>query len=1093
MSYGSQFGNNLVRLVGGRLWVAYATSDGRYIKARYSDDSGATWSAAETVFDAGSGGAVIRSCGMSFNVSGRLVCIVSGTAANQMNVYERSTPTSTGSWTSVITVGSQYSSNSQEHFYMLGSPLTDVFFLIQPASSGGGNSGTNRIAVTRYVPGSPWVGTAITGSPFALSNYSNGGGQFACYATRRVNPIIDAAGDIHFAAAGGRNSGSSVYTMFYGKISTPSGSPSYSVEEAYVSAGTTDAYAMIGVSIVLNSSGAPYIYWTWRAGSGSAINQAWGINKSSGSWSTAGRIPESDTTADGDYCIEANVVGGVPYIHYISPRRDGNTKFNHEHGTVTGAARTAWTNQNTYDDNAGGGGLYHAAFKCTQYDTGFAYIATKSTNTANLLFRIATDIDWDEGTAIYNQTISQTIRFNQQLSTQGFVIREVTSAAVNFIPGGGRQIVKTAAGVIWHVYYSGGSIKTSYSSDNGTTWTVVAVGPTWVPFGACMAIGAGDAPVLVLTRASNDDFYIYQWNGSTWVLKKQLNSPLAESESMQIVYTGSIYMLVSGFINTSSDRRVFSWTSSNLTTWTSLLIKDGDTAGTGPQRYRRVAACTDTNGYVHAVYSIRSGGTHKLYYRKYTGSWGTEELIHTASSGNNITDFHTGLSIAIDDLGQVHVACRVRGTIYTGRVRLAYFKRTTVWAAVEYVHDDVDADQGYPSLSLNLRTAIICFASSGLGLGVVHARRGSDGTWAKTTITSNTRDNIQTVHGPGYGSSLNYTRGVVGSMRGSEEYFYSTDIISGNAAAMENTINFTSILSTQQRVMSNGITFTSLLSAIRGIGLRSTIHFTQQLNFARTKVLTPGVIHFTQHLEGTIHTPITQTIHFTHELQGNKDPVKALSHTIHFTSSLNRVLEADMENTITFSGVLSTSVVKNLTITQTINFGSVLGLNFTLRKPLTGIINFIVGLVAMKADEGCEPAFTPERPIADPNDLDFVYLIGPLPDLQLTVQLKKPEYGNARRQSLQVKVNRTRGGKLRPHARTPTYEPQPLTWNELSYLKLEEVRNFLRVCKGKKIYYIDERGRKWVGYSTSSDIDLADEAFEKGGTFQMDFEGVLTV
>jgi hypothetical protein len=707
-------------------------------------------------------------------------------------------------------------------------------------------------------------------------------------------------------------------------------------------------------------------------------------------------------------------------------------------------------------------------------------------------WKVFVSSDLDSGT--YPKTISQTIRFNQTLSLQGFIIRSVVASAVTRVQGGGRQIIKSAAGILWHVYYEGGAVKVAYSSDNGTTWTVTVVGPTWVPAGMAMCIGAGDAPALVLTRPSNDDFYIYLWNGTSWVLKKQLNEPIAESGSFQIMYTGSTYMMVYAYITSTSDRRVYSRTSADLVTWAAgVLVKNGDGSGTGPHVYRRVASCLDASGNVHAVYSIRSSSTHKLYYRKYSsGAWGTEELIATGYGGNNITDFHSGISIAVDDRGYVHVACRVRGTLYTGRVRIAYFQRTTAWGAVEYVHTDVDDDQDYPSLSLNLRTPVICWASASLGLNVTMAKRGSDASWTYFQITANARDSVQTVHGPGYGSSLNYTRGVVGSMRGSEEYFYSTDIISGNAAAMETTLNFTSILSTQRRVLTNTINFTSALSAVRSLTLRNTINFFSRLNFARTRAMTNN-IDFTQHLDAGVNVqPITQTVHFTSTLSGVKSPTLDIHQSINFESRLNRVVSATMTNSIAFSGAFVVNVVKRQVFSQVINFTQSLTYNASLKKTMSGIINFIVGLVAMKADEGCQPGFTPERPLpASEDDVNIVYLIGPLPNLSLTVQLKRPEYGNSRRQALQVKVNRTRGGKLRPHSRTPTYEPQSITFESLSYLKLEQVRNFLRVCKGKKIYYIDEKNRKWIGYITTSDIDLAEEGRDRGGQFALEFEGIL--
>lgn len=708
---------------------------------------------------------------------------------------------------------------------------------------------------------------------------------------------------------------------------------------------------------------------------------------------------------------------------------------------------------------------------------------------ARLLPQIQTN-----GVAIHNKSITQGINFTHQLAPQGWVTRNISAGSVTAISGGGRQIIRGANNRLWHCYYEG-ETRVAYSDDEGVTWTVVGIGTTWVPAGMCLSQGASNNPVLILTRPSNDDFYIYQWNGSSFVLKKQLNEPVNASEAFQVVYTGSIYLLVYGYVTSTNDRRVYSRTSSDLVTWSSAtLVKNGDGSGTGVHKYRRLAACLDVSGNVHLIYSIRSGGSHKLYYRKYSsGAWGTEETIVTGGSGNNISDYQSGLSIAVDDQGVVHAAARVKNTSYTSRVKIVYYQRSTggTWTA-EDVHTQVDGDQGFPSLSLNGRRPSIIWDSAGLGLGTVRGQRAADGSsWAYSTIYGTTKSNAQSVHGPSYGSTYNYSRGQVGSVTGSEEYFSSSDAVPGTAAYMENSINFSGILSTLRRVMSNTITFAGTLLGVRSLGLTSTLVFDHCLNFAREKTL-ESTLEFRQVLGGTTATVIiNQTLNFTDTLVGVKDPTKVITHTITFTDNLTQTRSASMATEMQLASVLTANIHKQVSIVQTLNFAPTLGLNFSLKKLLTNVLNFVQGLIAFKADEGCEPSFTPERTIAGENDVSFVYLIGPLPTLDLSVQLKRPEYGNARRQALQVKVNRTRGGKLRLHAKSPTYEPQTMTFADLTYLKLEQIRNFLRVTKGKKVYYIDERNRKWVGYLTSSDVDLSDEAHQNGGTFTVDFEGSL--
>lgn len=1082
--------NCATRLPGGRIFVVYAESTGRYIYARYSDDTGATWSAAETVFDAGGTGSLIRSVVVAQNYAGRVVCLVAGTASNQMLIKERSTPTGAGTWSTVYTLGSAYSGAGQEQTKIAGSYVGDYFFIGLPGTSGGGHSGYDQMTFYKLTPGAPWTNTAFTNvTNYRPSTVTNVGSQFSAY-EQAFDFLVDSSDNIYWCHRNiGNLSSQARYSILTGKFTgcaNPATAAVVAAEIPYDSGSTANAYAGGALHIILDTgTGRPVIYYA-QQGPGTVFD-VWVTSKTSGSWSALARVGSGAATVDGGYPPAVNLMGGVPTLFWGQPNLDSTTKWNMQRGT-TGNTRSAISAQSTADIFPYSANMYEAANKYGQFSTGWMLFTSPVTGSPRTLScRVSTSpvLLFDSAVQVYNKTISQTINFSQILATQGFIVRSLKSATITKIPGGGRQMVRTAAGAIWSVYYDG-AVKTAYSTDNGTNWTEVSVGATWVPAGMCLAIGAGDQPILVLSRPSNDDFYIYQLVSGVWTLKKQLNCPTAQSESFQILYAQSTYFLISGYITSTSDRRVYAWTSANLTSWTSTLLHNGDSSGTGPQKYRRVAACVDANGYVHAVYSIRQGSTHTLYYRKYTASWGTEETIVAGYGGDNISDYQSGLSIAVDDLGYVHVAARVRGLTYTSRARLAYFKRTSSWAAAEAVVTETDADQDFPSLSLNLRTAVICWAKD--GTTPTRAKRGSDGTWTTDVIGSNTRDTVQTVHGPSYGSTYNYTRGVVGSMRGSLEYFYSSDIISGNAASIETTINFTSILSTQRRVLANTINFASVLSAVRSLTLRNTINFTQRLNFARQRVLEGHTINFQSLLFGTTGQILRQNILFTSALSGVKTPNKALAHTINFTSSLVLTFNRALASAVTFNGVLSQNRIRKETLSQNIAFTSTLRMNGTLKKLLSGTLNFISRMVGMKGNEGCETHFTPERTLGT---ADYVYLIGPLPSLSLTVQVKKPEYGNTRRQSLQVKVNRTRGGKLRVHSRTPTYEPQEIHWAQLSYLKLDEVRNFVRVCKGFQVYYIDERNRKWKGYMTSSDIDLADQDFDRGGEFSIEFEGSL--
>ena len=1079
--------HNAARDASGKIWVIYTDTTKRYIYLKTSTDNGSTWSAAEQVHDYGAAEANAYAIGIMIGQQDDRAAMwtMRNNGGNYQLFYKRR---GASSWPAAFE-SSQAVNISSETDGFLFQDASGFYWTLFLGTSGG----DTRVAA---VPSASANDLTSWGGGTVKSFVASGTG-FRAWQQNSFACAMDRTGNIHVILSDQNPSASGHYAILYCKFTT-STTTWGSVEVVKDTGTATNIRKPVLLHVDVDDSDVPYCNAQWY--DTGTVYQCYWYSRSGGTWS-AGELVHGSVDATYNKFFQLNVLTGAGgnNASWCTGDNQGygtnTTKYNPQYFTRASGAFVRTGIQDISTDNGSRNGPWQAVKKYMRCSVGAWVLGTNSNAIASELFCwVSSDQVWGSETAAYNKTITQTIAFTHSLAPQGWVIRTVSSGTVSRIPGGGRQIIRTAGGVLWHCYYEGGALKTSYSSDEGANWTIINVGPTWVPAGMAMCVGIGDEPVLVATRPSNNDFYIYQYNGTSWVLKKQLNAPVAETESMQILLFGSTYMLVFAYITSTNDRRIYSKTSADLVTWaTSVLMKNGDGSGTGPQKYRRLAACVDGSGDVHAVYSIRSSSNHKLYYRKYSGgAWGTEQLITTGSGGNNVSDYQSGLSIAVDAAGTVHMAARVKVPTFSSRVKVVYYRRVSgVWS-VEDVHSAVDADQDFPSLSLNGTRPLICWASSGLGLGAVRALRASDGSsWAYSQITTDVRDSLQTVHGPSFGTSYNYSRGVVGSMRGSEEYFQSSDALSGSAAFMENTINFGSILSTLQRVMSNAIDFTQSLVGVRSIGFTNTINFSHRLNFTRERTMS-STLEFRQNLGGSTATEvITQTLIFAHSLAGVKTPIKSITQTINFESRLTQVRAATITTSIEFSGIMDVNILKQKSITQTITFGSTLGLNFSLNKLLTNTLRFLQGLIGYKADEGCEPSFTPDRPIAAPDDLDFVYFIGPVPELTLSIQLKKPEYGNARRQSLQIKINRTRGGKLRPHAKSPTYEPQTMTFANVSYLKLEQTRNFLRTTKGRKIYYLDERNRKWVGYMIGSDVDLADEDHERGGSFTVEFEGTL--
>ena len=1073
----------------GKIWVIYTDTTKRYVYCKTSTDNGSTWSAAELVHDYGAAEANAYNVGIMVGQQDDRPAMwtMRNNAGNAQLYYKRR---GASSWPA----GFESSNAVNQGFEVDGFLFQDsagIYWTFFTGTSGG----DTRVAA---VPSASANSLASWTAGYVKTFVASGTG-FRAWQQNSFACQMDRSGNVHVICGDQNPSASGHYAIIYCKFTT-SGSPAWGSVEVVVDTGVaTNIRKPVLIFIDVDDNDVPHCVGSYYD-TGSIYSTYW-FSRSGGSWSAPQLVATHDASNHHIFSMGTYTGGTLNTAAYSQGSALGygtnTTKENPQYFTRASGSWVRTAVQDISTDNAIRVGGYDAVKKYMRSSAGLWALGINSNGVANELFCwVSSDQVWGAEVSTYNKTCLSTWIFASLLAVQGFVIRVITALTTTAVFGG-RQTIMGPDGTLWHAYKDGSSLKCAYSTDQGVTWTITDVGPTFALSSIAMCIGSGDNPVISVSRTSNFDFYFYQWNGSSWVFKKRIGVSTDDTESMQIVYDGTTYHLVTGSLATSTnDRRVRYRSSTDLVTWAAVVdVKNGDGSGTGPQKYRRVAACMGPSSVLHMAYSVRSTGEHRLYYRTRTsGTFGTAVELHVGGSGNNVSDFQSGLSIAVDSAGKAHIVARVRNTAYTSRTKLRYYRVNGTTVEVdEDIHDEVDGDQGMPSISLNGSNPIVCWASAGLGLSVARARRDGAGNWTLDTITTDTRSNVHTVHGPSYGTTYGYGRGVAGTMKGSEEWFQSSDAQAGTGASLENTWSFSGILSTQQRVMSNVWQFVSELVGVRSLTLRNTwIFHESRLNTERPASMA-NVWVFQSVLGGTTATEwIQQTWHFNSALAAVKTPIKEINQTWQFESRLHLTKTASMADTWTFEGELATNIHRQKAVANTWQFVSTLGLNFTLKKLFAQTWNFISSLIAMKGDEGCEPDFTPERPLqVSEDDVLHVYFIGPLPSPTLAVQLKRPEYGNVRRQSLQVRVNRTRAGGLKVHARTPTYEPQTMLFEGNTLLKMEQVRDFLRVTKGRKVYYIDEQNRKWEGYVLTSDVDLGVEARDKGGTFQLDFEGRL--
>lgn len=1004
--------NGLIRAADGRLWAIRVSSDGRYHYAQYSDDDGSTWSSTETVWDSGATG-THRALRTAMGSDGQpAVAIIDGTTAR---FFHRSG----GTWSTLTTVsvsggdiGCDLFCSSAGNWYFAWGDL---------------NTSKDSFHVVKSANGMTSFGSAVKvdmGTPSSFHKiYEHGASDF----------VFDGT---YIYAAGASLTGSNTYELRTAAYNT--GDDTWSAtSQIYDTGGSTSIHHPAILYLGIDSAGKLHLLAHFRDPSSfTTIYQSWYFTNEGGSWSS-GAYPYGSAKSVHAFCALV-ISGDEPFaLGQLTGYGTNTTKKNlQEFDGGNSWARTAITD--TAHDYAFEGSLdeYHLSYGLL---TASAVLLARRDD-GNHDFHISSSAAF--GSASFEKTISQTALGRQTLSPPLFTLREMSDAAVT-VCAGGRQIIRTLAGVIWMFYFDT-TVRAAYSADT-VNWTITAPGVAVTPDGIAACVDENDEPVLAISAGGN--LYIYQWS-SGWNHRSTL---AIQSESFQILYDTEYTLIY------AEDEYIKYRTSSDLLTWEdSVTMRTGDSGAPSPELNRRLAANV-VSGEINVWYSIRVSGKNTLYHDIIGGA---SEVVHEGTGGDNLGDFHTGLSIA-----GTHYAYLYGGDLLVDGSVL------------------VETDS-HPALSLNVSDCVVCWGGDAL----YYYTRG-----VTSALTATARDGVHTVHGPNEGSGHIFSRGVAGCMAGSEEFFKSTDLIAGDEAFLTNTAYGHSWLSTQNRVITQTAQGTSTLDIQRALEIIQRAQGENRLN--RTFELT-----FTQQAAGLQwlggwSSPDEVIIQFalaSSELIGVKDPTKPISQVAVGVSTLSIVKELVISAVARGISLLTARGTKKRTISQTAEGTSSVGLNFIVQKPISQTAQGTSSLIAVKPVGFCVNDYVPLRPLpSDPKTVEFVYFIGPVPELTLSLQVKKPEYGNVRNKMLQTQVNRTKGGELKVYTRQPTYYPQDMAFEMLALKKLMEAGEFFEATKGRKIYYIDENEWMWIGYITSSNIPLSEEGTEPGGAMQLVFEGKL--
>lgn len=634
----------------------------------------------------------------------------------------------------------------------------------------------------------------------------------------------------------------------------------------------------------------------------------------------------------------------------------------------------------------------------------------------------------------------------------------------------GRMIARGDDGRIHAIYIeaSKSDLQYRYSDDDGATWSAeeeIYNSGSYYIYTAHICVAANNEPVVSFCyyQATNA-VIIFQRVAGSWTVMtspygagtKLANDPgicriLYDPNSGEFVGLSVVQVGSTGY-------NIRFKTSSDLTgAWGSDITVES--VGSSPLDVTAVSgvdACLDINGDVWVAALRNDGGSSKISVIKWTrstttlGSWDDVDTSLVAAGACSIT-------MLVDKNGIPYVtACHRNGG--ARGVGVIYDKTSGSWSAAEEIisNGSYDTWTGRSSIADDGTICILCIERAFDISGDTFIRyRNAAGTWSTLYTTTDNRDAM----GCCWCGACYYSRPASGY------YTLVCDIVPDAIYVMyENTTVWAEGgLSVQA---SDTIEFSELAelywvaaNKIEGLEFSEVASEVAELGYAQGETVEFG------ELAG-----------LTHEVEGEDE--------IEFGDSAHRNYEV-----VAVDGVEFTELATRLTFAEdTVEFGESGSAVLVVTAEATDGITFQEAAAHLPI-EGCETDFVPTPSIpADPNTILYVYLQGPWATLAYTIRLTRPDYGDVRRNRLQIVVHRTRGGGRRVYKRTPSFKSLVMRFQGMSRKKLLELENFLENTAGEDIKFIDHNGHVWKGNLLNSPVDLSTEGRSQGEAM-LEFEG----
>jgi len=625
-----------------------------------------------------------------------------------------------------------------------------------------------------------------------------------------------------------------------------------------------------------------------------------------------------------------------------------------------------------------------------------------------------------------------------------------------------------------HVVYtddSGQDLQYVYSDDDGATWSspeLISGSSAYSCRSFAICVDPNDEPVVTYCYYEVTAVRVKRRESGSWSADKAGHNftKVANTNAALAVlwdHVNDVCHVFCGWRSGSTGTLYHNWSDDDFATWEGSPDSIySETRNGNIDEDRQYSVCVSADGNVHLAIFRDDGSDMKLSYRKWTSStttWGSWEDLETGISASYVFGY---AGICTDTSSIPRIVASIPHSGYSYRANIAYYSREGgSWSSVEWFTPQSSVDYSFTLPAIDDDNQLWLLRGrheSSVTTFYIQYRTGAS-TWDVTSFTV-----PGWVHGLLWAGSTPYGRCASG--------YYTTYVDTTGTDSLDLRYDDATVFGEDSGAVpvsaSDGITFAELAERYSVAAAQAEgVEFSESAS---------------EVAELNVGTPI-EGITFA-EYAGVILSVEAAD-AIEFGELASRAYAAEAADGIEFG-----EDARRLNFAKEgIEFGELASAVVVIQVEASDGITFEEGAAHLPL-EGCETEYEPSPAIqADPNALTKTFLLGPWATLANVIQLPRPEYGDVRRNRVQVITHRTRGGALRAYKRTPTYRSLVLVWTGLSRRKLLELEAFLEATAAEDVRFIDHEGRTWRGKVLNTTIDLVTEGPDVGEA-AIEFEGV---